>query len=165
MDLTQLANLGEFIGGVAVLVTLVYLAVQMRQSTSIQFKAAEMAKADSLQKAVTTWSAWRRMIADDGLSEIWLKALDDQELTPKETLRLRVMIAELTYSANAAYENARATGNVPMLDVPPAVVAREIGTSNVMRRAWSELSDDLRHYHLGGFADEVARRLETGGTR
>ena len=25
MDLTQLANLGEFIGGVAVLVTLVYL--------------------------------------------------------------------------------------------------------------------------------------------
>ena len=33
MDLTQLANLGEFIGGVAVLVTLVYLALQVRQST------------------------------------------------------------------------------------------------------------------------------------
>jgi len=32
MDLTQLANLGEFIGGVAVLVTLVYLAIQMRGS-------------------------------------------------------------------------------------------------------------------------------------
>ncbi len=30
MDLTQLANLGEFIGGAAVLVTLVYLAVQVR---------------------------------------------------------------------------------------------------------------------------------------
>ena len=33
MDLTQLANLGEFIGGVAVLVTLIYLAVQVRQNT------------------------------------------------------------------------------------------------------------------------------------
>jgi hypothetical protein len=32
MDLTQLANLGEFIGGVAVLVTLIYLAVQVRQT-------------------------------------------------------------------------------------------------------------------------------------
>ncbi len=31
MDLTQLANLGEFIGGVAVLVTLMYLALQIRQ--------------------------------------------------------------------------------------------------------------------------------------
>ncbi len=34
MDLTQLANLGEFIGGVAVLVTLIYLATQVRQSTA-----------------------------------------------------------------------------------------------------------------------------------
>ncbi len=32
MDLTQLANLGEFIGGVAVLVTLIYLTVQVRQT-------------------------------------------------------------------------------------------------------------------------------------
>ena len=32
MALTQLADLGEFIGGVAVRVTLIYLAAQMRQS-------------------------------------------------------------------------------------------------------------------------------------
>ena len=31
MDLTQLANVGEFIGGLAVLVTLIYLAVQLKQ--------------------------------------------------------------------------------------------------------------------------------------
>ena len=36
MDLTQLANLGEFIGGVAVLVTLVYLAVQIRHTRQQQ---------------------------------------------------------------------------------------------------------------------------------
>ncbi len=35
MDLTQLANLGEFIGGVAVLVTLIYLAVQVRQGNRL----------------------------------------------------------------------------------------------------------------------------------
>ena len=35
MDLTQLANLGEFIGGVAVLVTLAYLAIQVRQGNSL----------------------------------------------------------------------------------------------------------------------------------
>jgi len=34
MDLTQVANLGEFIGGVAVLVTLIYLALQLRHNTS-----------------------------------------------------------------------------------------------------------------------------------
>jgi hypothetical protein len=36
MDLTQLANLGEFIGGVAVLVTLIYLAVQVRHTRTQQ---------------------------------------------------------------------------------------------------------------------------------
>ena len=35
MDLSQLADLGEFIGGVAVLVTLVYLAAQIRQNTKV----------------------------------------------------------------------------------------------------------------------------------
>ena len=34
MDFTQLANLGDFIGGVAVLVTLIYLAVQVKQGTT-----------------------------------------------------------------------------------------------------------------------------------
>lgn len=32
MDITQLANLGEFVGGLAVVVTLIYLAVQVRES-------------------------------------------------------------------------------------------------------------------------------------
>jgi hypothetical protein len=35
MSLAQLANLGEFVGGLAVLVTLIYLAVQVRQSTDL----------------------------------------------------------------------------------------------------------------------------------
>ena len=34
MDLATLANLGEFIGGIAVLVTLIYLAIQIRQGTA-----------------------------------------------------------------------------------------------------------------------------------
>ena len=48
MDLTQLANLGEFIGGVAVLVTLVYLAVQVRQARRVGLNAA-------LDKGVDSW--------------------------------------------------------------------------------------------------------------
>ena len=35
MDLTQLANLGEFIGGVAVLVTLVFLVFQIRSNSRL----------------------------------------------------------------------------------------------------------------------------------
>jgi hypothetical protein len=48
MELTQLANLGEFIGGVAVLVTLLYLAVQVRQSQIL-------ARAESETKSTDLW--------------------------------------------------------------------------------------------------------------
>ena len=36
VELNQLANLGEFIGGVAVLVTLAHLVVQVRQSHAVR---------------------------------------------------------------------------------------------------------------------------------
>ena len=52
MDLTQLANLGEFIGGAAVLVTLIYLAVQVRQNTkSIRLSVFHSATTRSAQWA------------------------------------------------------------------------------------------------------------------
>jgi len=49
MDLTQLANLGEFIGGVAVLVTLVYLVIQVRRGNAD-------ARASSRQTLIQNWS-------------------------------------------------------------------------------------------------------------
>jgi hypothetical protein len=49
MDLTQLANLGEFIGGVAVLITLVYLAFQVWQGNHVE-------RSDSYRAFIATWN-------------------------------------------------------------------------------------------------------------
>ncbi|NIV53678.1 MAG: hypothetical protein GWN53_17705 [Gammaproteobacteria bacterium] len=43
MDLTQLANLGEFIGGVAVPVTVIYLAAQLRHNSRTSRFSANVA--------------------------------------------------------------------------------------------------------------------------
>lgn len=57
MDLTQLANLGEFIGGVAVLVTLVYLAVQVRQNTASTRAAARQQMSESSSDQLWQWAS------------------------------------------------------------------------------------------------------------
>jgi hypothetical protein len=49
MSLGELANLGEAIGGLAVLVTLVYLAVQVRQNTDLAQGAAQRDLMNSFQ--------------------------------------------------------------------------------------------------------------------
>ena len=63
MDLGQLAALGEFVGGIAVLATLAYLAVQVRQNTN----------------AVVTTSHHQMAAA---LSEITFRIVDNPEVAP-----------------------------------------------------------------------------------
>ena len=157
MDLTQLANLGEFIGGVAVLVTLIYLAVQMRQSNQI-------ATADAVAQTVSTLSTYRQMLADDGVSEVWAKAQREEALSPKEKVQIHAVLSELTYASFAGYVNPRSAGGIEGSpeDVFPALVAAEIGASRVLREAWSEMERELRAFNVTAFAEAVSQRLATG---
>ncbi|NNL86772.1 MAG: hypothetical protein HKP27_14015 [Myxococcales bacterium] len=93
MDLTQLANLGEFIGGIAVLVTLVYLAVQARQANQMSRLAAADKLSDSLIE-----------ICRESLhhTDLFLAgAAGYRDLDPKEKLRFRWIIGIVfTYLQN-----------------------------------------------------------------
>ena len=50
MDIMKLGAIGELVGGVAVIATLIYLAVQIRQSASVSRAAAERDLLDGVQK-------------------------------------------------------------------------------------------------------------------
>ena len=93
MDLTQLANLGEFIGGVAVLVTLIYLTFQLRQANQM----SRLAAADKLSDSLID-------ICRDSLehTDLYLAgAARYSELEPKEKLRFRWIIGIVfTYLQN-----------------------------------------------------------------
>ena len=54
MDLHQLANLGEFIGGIAVLVTLIYLVLQVRQGNSNARASARQTLIDTMTVSVVS---------------------------------------------------------------------------------------------------------------
>ena len=73
MELTQLANLGEFVGGVAVLATLAYLAIQVRQGAVAQRAATEIAAGGAIQDSVNRWSDYRQMIIDENTGSVWAK--------------------------------------------------------------------------------------------
>ena len=54
MDLAQLANLGEFIGGIAVVVTLLYLAVQVRGNTKSERAETHRSFVEQLNRTFLT---------------------------------------------------------------------------------------------------------------
>ena len=85
MSLGQLVNIVEFLGGVAVVVTLIYLAVQVRQSRREVETANNQAQADAHARYLTA------VATDPELSHAFAKVLwtDEQaSLTSEEEERM-----------------------------------------------------------------------------
>ena len=102
MDLTQLANLGEFIGGVAVLVTLVYLAAQVRQSRSEIQRNTETARAAAYHQAIGQIAAsW--MEPDFAALSDKFKS-DPESLTSDERTRLEVLWSATLFGHEVTFE-------------------------------------------------------------
>ncbi len=100
MDLTQLANLGEFISGVAMLVTLAYLAVQIRQDAqSTRFLAAQGMIAGQVEASFLT-------ATDSELAAIIRKGVQSEEadsLTPQERHRFNSYLTGFYVQVDFAY--------------------------------------------------------------
>ena len=106
MDLTQLANVGEFIGGVAVLVTLIYLAVQLRQNTRAMRSSTFQQISAQMGQNVET------VTTNPELADIFVKFLSgDRELTPSERVRLQGLFVMSLRRIEAVYVQ-RALGSI-----------------------------------------------------
>ena len=97
MTLDDLANLGQVIGAIAVVVSLIYVALQIRQNTN----AVRSATAQTVHEHFAKW--YHLVAADDELSQIVAKGLRDyQSLSEKERVRfVATFMAFLSYSQNA----------------------------------------------------------------
>ena len=73
MTLQDLGSIGEIVGGFATVVTLIYLAIQIRANT----QAVRSSAAQSVHEAFATW--YRMLAADSDLSQIAANGLRDYE--------------------------------------------------------------------------------------
>lgn len=82
IDLQALANLGEIVGAVAVIASLLYLAAQVRQGTRAQ-------RTENYARALERVSAMQSVLSQDGdISRIFAKGVQDpSKLTALERIR------------------------------------------------------------------------------
>jgi hypothetical protein len=94
-DLQSLANIGEIIGAITVVLSLIYLAIQIRQSTQAQ-------RTENYSRALDRLAAMQSSLSqDDQFSLIFSKGvLDTTKLTPQERLRFTWSL----YEAFGAFE-------------------------------------------------------------
>jgi hypothetical protein len=83
MNWDAIGAIGEIIGAIAVVASLVYLATQIRQSTKVARSATRQAIAESAQRL------GQDLIDDTGMAEILVRHINGEELTAEEEIRLQ----------------------------------------------------------------------------
>jgi len=97
MNLNDLANLGQIVGALAVVVSLIYVALQIRQNTNAVRSAAA-------QVVHEHFASWYHLLANDAeLSQIAVNGLRDYaSLSEQEKVRfIAAFMAFLSYGQNA----------------------------------------------------------------
>src|ERR1700757_1856631 len=97
MSLNDLANIGQVVGAIAVVISLIYVALQIRQNTN----AVRSATAQTVHEHFAKW--YHLVAADDELAQIVANGLPAYEsLSEKHRVRfIAAFMAFLSYSQNA----------------------------------------------------------------
>ena len=108
MNWTAISAAGELIGALGVLLSLLYLAAQIRQNTRALHHA-------SLDQAIQDFSRWRgRLITDPKLIALWRRGLKGQDLDELERAQFDLLADDLVFTAQATFLRQTALQSPPM---------------------------------------------------
>ena len=161
LQLTELlGNLGEFFGSLAVMVTLIILLVQVRQSAKAVEESNRLQRAATVDRHSDSISHWRSVItSDESLAEIWHRARTGEKLNEVERLRLNFLFINFANTQRANYTRAITVGETGLARQAVIAVAREVMLSDLMREEWAMIATWTR-LASPDFVDEVIRMIE-----
>jgi len=100
-SIQDLGAAGEFIAAIAVVITLIFLTLQIRQNTAVARTAA-------MRSTYEQYDRFRTATFDPELAELWIKGLANEHLTePADNVRFSNLLAMLTYGAQSNWECVR----------------------------------------------------------
>jgi len=153
-----LGNYGEFVGAIAVVATLVYLAFQIRQNTkqlSLNEEASRVAVANA---SATAFRVERRSAYESAeLADLWLKGMSDpDDLSETDFYRFRLFMQNAIDGMWDIYSQTEATGFAHEIWKTQGVsVVSRLLASVGGGRVWSQ----LRETYPEEFRTEIDRIL------
>lgn len=113
MTLQDLGAIGEFLGFVAVLITLVYLAIQTKQARLAAQESAKHAGLQATHSIIDIYTRWRNtLLSDPSYPEVIAKANRSEPLTDAEQVVLSLIFHDLFYGASFSYASAVFEGSI-----------------------------------------------------
>ena len=98
MVLEDLGNLGEFFGSIGVIVSLIYLAIQVRHSVKV-------AESDAFERSTQNFMSSQSALLDPVLGELFLRGKENYDaLNPLERLHFQILMSNLLYEMEITLE-------------------------------------------------------------
>lgn len=150
--LENLGNLGDFLGGIGVVITLLYLAMQIRQNTKQLRADAEAALTRSLEGQTEEIGNWIGSIAESrDVAEVWARGLENLDgLDQTDKLRFDYIGARLLQAWQSQYRRSIQAGDPETWAVALQYVKmyfRSPGFRDLWRRS--------RTIYLAGFIEAI----------
>jgi hypothetical protein len=139
-----LGSLGEFVGAIAVVATLVYLAIQVRHGSELlqansaaideNARLARSAAMDRYSDAVSRWRG--RIIESEEVALLWQKALRGVEMDETSQLRLDNLVIDWHNTYRANFRRAKTVGDEGLERQAVVSVVNPLIDSAVLRDSW-----------------------------
>lgn len=117
MDWGTIGAVAEVVAATAVVVSLVYLAVQVRHNSDLLERTIQSTRTQNSQSVIQNFDAWRRVIIETGSSDLWFRGVNDlKSLERDERIQFNFIAATLVWDIWFMYQLQRNEGLFPVVN-------------------------------------------------
>ncbi len=133
MSIMELGALGEFVAALAVLITLIFLTVQVRQ-------ARISSEANGTLQAIEWYGRWRTtLMQNSDLAAVLAKANTEQVLSEQELVQFQTIYEELFFVVAVSYANSSRVGSIHEASSEIDYLWEKLEASSAAVREWKRL--------------------------
>ncbi len=160
MTLQDLGSLGELVGGIAVVVSVVYLAIQIRHNTRGLDQNSDLMRMSFENEIRREAIEFRStIVADVDLAEIWRRGLaGDAALDPAEMARFHLLMVSIAAMLRAQFD-AQGRG---LFATDRGEFLRGVVATRGFREWWARLGDTISSGDFAEFVESLPDRRESG---
>ncbi len=159
MNWEALTSIAEIVAATAVVISLIYLAVQVRGNSKLLDRTVQANRTTNSQSVIQNYNDWRAGLLDGNNVDVWYRGINDLDaLDSSERLRFTFLASSFMWSCWFMYQLQRNEGL--MADVNTNAF-RDLFRHPGLRQ-WLDLHRQTQHADdFGEFLDQVREMVGT----
>jgi hypothetical protein len=104
MDWNAISAIAEIVATVAVVISLIYIAIQVKGNAELLERAIQSNRTQNSQVVVQNFDNWRRLILETDSADLWFRGINDlEDLERTEKINFNLIASTLIWTCWSFY--------------------------------------------------------------